>query len=309
MTSDRTLVDVRALQIHPLHNELLSELRRRATSASGLFPELWVAPFDTVTSTMDVARELHGGRALLASVAEPIGATEPRCSIDASRSTTAPIAVVALTQDRGRGRNDRWWNSRAGEGMYATLILGIDRPISDIRGLPLAIGVGVLRGVRELGGDARLKWPNDLWTIDEAGAPTGKLAGVLVESWASGDGQTVSIGIGLNLTPSSDQLPFPRATLEESAGRGVRYELAVTTVLSACCGALEEFLCRGLEVLRTEWEQQSITRNRQVRGIHGGKEIVGRALGLEAHGGLRILPDGADLEIVLHSNEISLVQF
>ena len=100
-------------------------------------------------------------------------------------------AVVAETQTVGRGRFGREWVSPVG-GLYATFILK-SSPIPSIRA-----GVAVIGALKDLGLDARLKWPNDVLVGEK------KVAGILVE----GAGDLHLVGIGVNLTPT----PVPEAT-------------------------------------------------------------------------------------------------
>ncbi|MBM4395100.1 MAG: biotin--[acetyl-CoA-carboxylase] ligase [Deltaproteobacteria bacterium] len=123
----------------------------------------------TVTSTQDVLRDLARGGA-------PGG-----------------TAVVADAQSAGRGSNGRTWESPAGMGLYASVLVRPAPAAPDrLAALPLRVGAAVADA---LAGAVRVKWPNDLV------APDGrKVGGVLVEAEASGGAVAfVLVGVGLNV--------------------------------------------------------------------------------------------------------------
>jgi len=104
--------------------------------------------------------------------------------------------VVARRQSRGRGRGQRSWESPHG-GLYLSVVL---RPPSVPALLPLAIGAEIADTFSmEYGVRLRVKWPNDLLTVDASGAPR-KLAGVLVDVVPAPDGGPAAVvGIGVNV--------------------------------------------------------------------------------------------------------------
>lgn len=112
--------------------------------------------------------------------------------------------LVAELQTGGRGRLARSWVSPAGAGLTFSVLL---RPTVGIRSwgwLPLLAGLAVRDAI---GGDARLKWPNDL-LLGPAG---GKLAGILVQA-AGQPASAVVVGVGCNVSTSRAELPVDTAT-------------------------------------------------------------------------------------------------
>jgi BirA family biotin operon repressor/biotin-[acetyl-CoA-carboxylase] ligase len=125
------------------------------------------------------------------------------------------LVVVAERQVAGRGRRDRQWVSPPRAGLTLSFLL---RPAAadDDRGwapapqrtwgwLPLLAGVALRETVQRLAEvEAALKWPNDLLLSTDRGEA--KAAGILAE--VSGD--AVVVGIGLNVTTRTDELPTPQ---------------------------------------------------------------------------------------------------
>jgi len=127
----------------------------------------------------------------------------------------APIwtIVTAEQQSAGRGRLDRSWESRAGDGLLFSVVLRppAELPIPAYGWLPLMAGVAIARAVAALGVDAALKWPNDLIVDGDAydGSPgPRKLAGILAERVED----AVIVGVGLNVYSTQGDLPIPAAT-------------------------------------------------------------------------------------------------
>ena len=116
-----------------------------------------VVVMDEVPSTMDVAREL------------------------ADQGAPAGSLVLADAQKAGRGRAGRPWESRAGDGIWLTLLERLnDSAALDV--LSLRVGLRAARALdRFAPARISLKWPNDLLLRD------GKLGGILVESRWRGD--------------------------------------------------------------------------------------------------------------------------
>ena len=118
-----------------------------------------------------------------------------------------PCLLIAEHQTGGRGRQGRAWHSSLGASLTFSLALPLS--MADWSGLSLAIGVGVADALDDRHGDepARigLKWPNDLWLLEDPGAgderPTRKLGGILIETVSAGSQRLAIIGIGLNVRP------------------------------------------------------------------------------------------------------------
>lgn len=200
--------------------------------------------------------------------------------------------VVAEAQTLGRGRLGRRWDSPPHVNLYLSVIL---RPRLAPRHAPqitLTAAVALAETVSAiLGRRPEIKWPNDILLGGK------KLAGILTE--AACDAERVNyviLGIGLNVNYRSEAMPAElrdRATsLAQIAGRNFPREAVLARLiqdLDRCYGVLEE---AGFHALRPSWEGYFGLRGRTVRAEHGGRTIVGRALGIDAEGGLIV--QGAD---------------
>ena len=98
---------------------------------------------------------------------------------------------VAESQTRGRGRQGRTWLGERGESILASVLL---RVACDPRRLPPLAIVAGLATRDAIGGDAKIKWPNDV-LIDGK-----KVAGILVEAVLSGTRvDAIVVGVGINV--------------------------------------------------------------------------------------------------------------
>jgi BirA family biotin operon repressor/biotin-[acetyl-CoA-carboxylase] ligase len=124
---------------------------------------------ETVSSTMDVSRTLARNGA-------PHG-----------------TVITAGYQSRGKGRGpSRLWNMEKGKDLAFTILLRYNAYSSIPAAVTLRAGLAVSLAVEDfapaLGGEVKVKWPNDIMLGPK------KAAGILAET----DGSSVHIGIGVN---------------------------------------------------------------------------------------------------------------
>lgn len=107
--------------------------------------------------------------------------------------------VTAAEQSKGRGRQGRVWTAPAGKALLYSAVV---RPLDERHlMLPLAVPLAVCEAAEELGPgiECGVKWPNDIHLEGR------KLAGVLIE--ARPQDHWAVVGVGLNLTITSDEFP------------------------------------------------------------------------------------------------------
>lgn len=111
-------------------------------------------------------------------------------------------------QAAGRGRLDRQFTMPPRSGIAVSVLV---RPgqIAPARWtwLPLVAGVAVVDLAESVGVPARLKWPNDVLTLEGR-----KLCGILVERFDEVEGPAAVVGMGVNVSLTEAELPVPTAT-------------------------------------------------------------------------------------------------
>ena len=101
-----------------------------------------------------------------------------------------PILVTADMQTKGRGRNEKEWNSPKGNLYFS---FGFTRH-NLINGLSVKVGLIVAESLQQiLKKNVLLKWPNDLFYLNK------KVGGILVETSSINNIFKIVIGIGVNL--------------------------------------------------------------------------------------------------------------
>jgi len=195
----------------------------------------------------------------------------------------AGLVVVAEHQRAGRGRQDRAWVSPPRAGLTFSVLLTPSTATDAVPALgwvPLFGGLAVATALREVAGvPAVLKWPNDVLARER------KICGVLARSPGAG---VVVLGIGLNVTTRSEELPDERASSLQLAGATTTDRgLLLRAVLRTLKGILEQ-----PERSAVAYRELCATLGRQVRlELPGGSSRTGTADAVDDDG--RLVVDGA----------------
>jgi BirA family transcriptional regulator, biotin operon repressor / biotin---[acetyl-CoA-carboxylase] ligase len=171
--------------------------------------------------------------------------------------------VTAAEQTAGRGRQGRAWAAPPGRALLLSLVLR-DPPTL----LPLAAALAV---AEVAGGDAQIKWPNDVLRDGR------KVAGILAEGRPQ-DGWAV-LGIGLNVALRVEDLP---PELHESAGTLGLAPADLEPTLERLLAAIERTIALGPATLLDAYRARDALRGRDVRWSTGH----GRAAGIDGEGRL-----------------------
>jgi len=135
----------------------------------------------------------------------------------------APHGTIVVTdhQTAGRGRQDRSWSSPPGCGIYCSLLLRPERPLSDAPLLGIAAAIAAVQAIQSCTRSSpRIKWPNDILLHER------KIAGILTETDVQPDGNyALFLGWGLNVNTPPAALPhrplFPASSLQIETGRRI----------------------------------------------------------------------------------------
>jgi BirA family biotin operon repressor/biotin-[acetyl-CoA-carboxylase] ligase len=205
--------------------------------------------------------------------------------------------LVAEHQTAGRGRNGRTWSAIPGAQISMSVGVSADGiPSTSWGWIPLIAGLAVLDAVGPTGVDAGLKWPNDVLARPPA---QGKLAGILAE--VAAPTPAVVIGIGINVSHGSDELPDPGATsLAILGGRPTDRRDLIAAVLDGLDRRVAGLrAAKGADAaLIADYTAHSLTVGQRVRAIMpGDSEIVGHAKNVDDQGRLCI-DTGSEVVVV-----------
>ena len=205
---------------------------------------------------------------------------------------------ISDVQTAGKGRLGRSWISPRGTGIWMSLLLKPDIPLTDISQLTLIAGIAVCRAI---GGASKIKWPNDIVI------GTKKVCGILTEMSAETDRiNYIVCGIGINVNTKE----FPaelsdKATsiLIETGNMTDRCSL-IAKVMNEIEPLYEKFIANGFSPLADEYKKNCVTLGREVKVTYRGKDIIGKAIDISSTGGLIL--DTTDGRIEITSGEVSV---
>ena len=131
-------------------------------------------------------------------------------STDGLPSVPEGLVVFAEHQTAGRGQRGNRWESTAGKGLWFSILLRPEIPLSNSGRLTIWAIEAISDVIRsEFGLEPAIKLPNDV-QLDEH-----KLAGVLVEMRAQDKAPHLAVvGIGINVNQCRDDFP---AELQDNA--------------------------------------------------------------------------------------------
>ena len=236
--------------------------RRSDRPASGDYKPGWGRPFlffETIPSTQDEAKRA-------AAQGAPEGAL-----------------FVAERQTAGRGRLGRRWDSPAG-GLWYSLLLRPPLAPSAAPGLALAAALDWARLLEKRGLPARVKWPNDVWIGRR------KLAGILTEMSSETDRvQWVVLGVGVNVNnPVPKGLLYPAVSLKSETRQDWSRGELLSEWMARFAKTYAGYLKRGFPSIRKDFVRLSLLRGRLARFEVEGRQFLGRVLGVDADGRLRV---------------------
>ena len=227
---------------------------------------------DTVTSTMDIARDL------------------------ARQGREEGTVVVAGTQTRGRGRSDSEWFSPRGGAWFSVLLW----PPIEAERSHRAVFLGglcactVLRELCDL--DTIIRWPNDILFGGR------KLAGVLGEALRADDTFYSIVGVGVNTNFSVSALPEElrneATTTLDILGRKVDNESIVVAMAELLVERSPELSGEYGRVL-DEWLESSDTIGQMIE-VDGN--LAGRAVRLDDEGFLMVEDESGDENRIVSGN-------
>lgn len=234
---------------------------------------------------------------------DTIDSTNTRAKQLAEEGYPEGTLVVASSQESGRGRRGKCWESPAGSGVYMTLIL---KPTIDpnnasmltlIAALAAAVSIAKSTGV-----PAGIKWPNDIVMQGK------KVCGILTEMSAQFDYiNYIVIGFGINVHNESfpDEIKETATSIYQETGQHINRARLVEETL-------EQFEQRYAIYLKTEdlsglmGEYNAILVNmcRDVRVLDPKDPFEGKAMGITDRG--ELIVDTRESRRLVSSGEVSV---
>lgn len=215
------------------------------------------------------------------TVHDAIPSTNDRVEEQLENNDHDDILTAARIQTAGRGRGDNQWTSPRG-GIWASIGERLDRNAASAIHAQQAMAVAVAEVIRSLGVPTRLKWPNDVVTIDG-----NKLAGILASGRTVDDRlRQLVIGFGINANVDPAQLPDRASSVLAQRG-----PIARVDALGAVIHRFESRRTRP-EAVQRAWNEYGWTVNRRVRVETDTDTYQGQAVAIDRSGVL-VLDDAS----------------
>lgn len=195
--------------------------------------------------------------------------------------------IATLNQTGGRGRLDRSWVMKPGEGLAMTLVLEWEKLPELASRIPLLAGIALKRVLSEFspGTEFDLKWPNDLLVLGK------KLAGILVEVR-----NETSVMVGLGINTNATGLGLETATSLSLIGIAIKPEEIAERWRTALLELVADVDDGSFNLLA---ERSVATVGKTVRvDLPGGEVVRGFAVGIGDDGSLRVEVNGETMTVL-----------
>ncbi len=199
------------------------------------------------------------------------------------------LVCVSEHQTAGRGRLGREWVTPERSSLTASFLLVPDgAPADSWPWLPLLTGVAAAAAVRRVAGvEVELKWPNDVLVGGK------KLGGILLERVEHDGAAAAVVGIGINCSQGSEELPVPEATsLAIVTGADVDRSELLAALVEELATVYDDW--RSGADLRRAYLELCATPGQQVRVAVPGGEVVGEAVDVDGSGRLVVRTESGE---------------
>jgi BirA family biotin operon repressor/biotin-[acetyl-CoA-carboxylase] ligase len=225
---------------------------------------------------------------------DEIDSTNAEARRRAEAGETGPLWIAARRQTGGRGRRGRPWETGAGNLAATRLFTTAKPPLQAAQvAFVAALAVADLASAYADPSRVTVKWPNDVLIGGR------KVAGILVESGALGDGRLwLGVGVGVNLATPPVAAERPATSFAEHLRPPLNAAPTLDAALTELAIAFDRWIDLwddyGFGPIAEAWTARAHGLGRPCTARLERETLQGVALGLEADGALRLrLTDGA----------------
>lgn len=220
----------------------------------------------------------------------------------AAECDLAPRLFVAREQSAGRGRMGRSFSSRAGAGIFMSLLYFTDKPLVDAVSVTTAAAAVVAEEIERITGERmKIKWVNDIYN------DKGKVCGILAETVAvtAEDKQYFAMIVGIGINTGKADFPEELKNIAASIGEiGDGDSLLAARIADRLLQHSKE--PEGREYM-SAYRARFMLEGKRVRLLQNGEaQVEGIVVGVDDDGGLLLIPEGSDAAIAVRSGEVSV---
>jgi len=231
----------------------------------------------------DIKAEIKGGIGREIFLYETVGSTNTVAS-DLAEKTIEGAVVVADSQQKGRGRLGRKWESPPGVNIYVSIILRPKIEPKEATLITIMAAVACTTALRRVTGlHVTIKWPNDLMVSDK------KIGGILSELKTE-HGRIIYavVGIGINVNIDIDAYPADvqeiATSVKNETGMSYSREVVISEILNEIDYWYKILNGMGKGILLLEWQKLTSTLGRKVKVIVGKETFTGLAESIDSEG-------------------------
>ena len=211
--------------------------------------------------------------------------------------------LAAGSQSAGRGRTGRGFFSPCGTGLYLSILLRPDLPVTDSGRITTAVSVAACLAIEECtDAKPKIKWVNDVFVNDR------KTCGILTEAsvnFESGELDWVVTGIGFNVYEPEDGFPeeisSTAGAICQERSKDLRSRLAASFIRHFY--VLWNDLKSGAFI--EEYRRRCFLLGHEIYVLRQDARIPAAAVGIDDNCGLIVRYDDGTSE-VLSSGEVSV---
>jgi len=196
--------------------------------------------------------------------------------------------IIAEEQRSGKGRMNRTWHSPKYTGIWMSLILRPNIPLTKAPQLTLLTAVAIVQAIEEVTGlQSEIKWPNDILIGGK------KVTGILTELQAEADRiHSIIIGIGINVNQKEED--FPSELQEKASSLFIEKGKVISRagLIKSFFKHFEKlyllYLEQGFFPIKLLWEGYAVSIGKILKARTLTNVIEGKALGITDEGVLKL---------------------
>ena len=204
--------------------------------------------------------------------------------------------ATADYQSRGKGRNDRVWQSNSGENLMFSFLIKNEELINKAESFSILTAVEVASLIEKYDIDnVSIKWPNDILIGDK------KVCGILLEGQVP-DYLVVGVGLNVNQKEFPDDLRRPATSLS--------LETKQTFDIDELKDKLFSNIVNNFSNIKNDdylnyFRKHNYLQNKRVRVVINNQVFIGEAVGIDDNFCLQVL--SRDMLLHIDSGEIEIL--